>query len=166
LEHSYATLARVRDLWIAPINPALDGLQRGLRGIHFPDQQNLPGPFKVKKDAKTRVFGGFSPKSRGQTIPTVMPCRFSSSLIFCPNLHTKIIALAPREPLAIIEIATYRDSIKETEVDVWRFLRMDQESCYLIHRPADAGLAGGVTSVQRLPHNNYNIKTNAGAYCA
>jgi hypothetical protein len=56
------------------------------------------GPSKVKKDAKTRVFGGFSPKTRGRIILTLIRFRYYWSLIFCRNLHTKIIPLAPREP--------------------------------------------------------------------
>jgi len=54
--------------------------------------------FKGQKHAKARVWGGFSPKTRGPTIFTLMPYRYSSSLIFYPNLHTKFRALAPWEP--------------------------------------------------------------------
>ena len=53
---------------------------------------------KSKNTQKHVVGGGFPPKTRGRIIFTPMPYRYSSSLIFCRNLHTKFEALAPREP--------------------------------------------------------------------
>jgi hypothetical protein len=69
-------------MWVAPLNPQLDGLQHSRSGIHYGIKQILLLPFKVKKDAKTRAFWGFSPKTRGQTIPTVIPLRHSYLTLF------------------------------------------------------------------------------------
>ena len=51
-----------------------------------------------KNSQKHVVGGGFSPKTRGRITFTPFRFRYSSSMIFCRNLHTKIIPLTPWEP--------------------------------------------------------------------
>jgi hypothetical protein len=53
---------------------------------------------KSKNTQKHVVGGGFSPKTRGRIVLTLIRFGYSWSLIFCRNLHTKIIPLTPREP--------------------------------------------------------------------
>jgi hypothetical protein len=60
--------------------------------------QRSQSRLKPKNTQKHVVGGGFSPKTRGRIVLTPVRFRYSSSLIFCRNLHTKIIPLTPWEP--------------------------------------------------------------------
>jgi len=67
---------------------------------------------KSKMTQKHVVGDGFSPKTRGQTIFTLLPCRYSSYVIFFRNLHTKIIQLGPWEPRKVAKNTPWSGYIK------------------------------------------------------
>ena len=111
-----------------------------IHGASTPQKEQIyQGRQTSKNSQKHVVGGGFSPKTRGRIVFTPVRFRDSSSMIFCRNLHTKIIPLAPWEPRNTrfsTVCSTINNRRRWCHVDSCEWA-MFLTTCY--HQPAGAG---------------------------